>query len=239
MGGGSDSSGSQQVKVGPADYLKPYVQGAAADAQALYKTGGPNVYPGSTVAAQSPETLRAYGMGAARAVNGSPTVGAANTWSQGILNGTSPTYGQLGDSVWSQVRPRVDSVFSGAGRYGSNAYTEALSRGYTEGIAPSFASLQGQAAGLAPTLANQDWQDIQGLAGIGAARDQYGQQNMADAVARFNAQQQRPYDNLNQYMSLLYGNPYKNQSSTGTQPSQGFNWQGLLGGALGTAAAFV
>lgn len=232
MSGSSGSSQqAQQVKLQPPDYLKPYIQGAAADASNLYQAGGPATYPGSTIANLSPETTQAWGATAARATGGSPVVGAAQNWATGILNGTSPTYGQLGDSVWSQVRPAIDSTFSSAGRYGSGAQTEALSRGFTEGIAPTFAQLQANAAGQAPTLANQDYTDLQALGAVGQARDTYAQSLLTDAYNRFQAAQQRPYQNLQWYNSMLYGNPYN--TTTTSVPQQGFNWGGFLTGGLG------
>ena len=239
MSSGS-SSGAQKVvqQNQPPSQLIPYIQGAAADAQALYKGGGPAVYPGSTVTGLSPETMRGWGGTAARATNGSPLTNAAQGWARGMLDGSSGTYGQLGQSVWSQVRPGVDSAFSGAGRYGSDSHAEALSRGFTEGIAPSFASLQGQAAGLANPLANQDYTDLAQLQGVGTARDQYGQALVNDTVNRFNAQQQRPYSNLDWYNQQLYGNPYGSQTTKQPtyQPGVGQQIAGGILGALGTGA---
>lgn len=239
MSGNSGSSNqTSTIKSGPPDYEKPYVIGAVGDAQKLYQAGGPAVFPGSTVTGLSPQTTQGWAATSARATNGSPLTTAAQGWAKGILDGSSPTYGQLGQSVWSQVRPNVDSAFSGAGRYGSDSHAEALSRGFTEGIAPSFASLQGTAAGLANPLANQDYTDLAQLQGVGTARDQYGQALVTDAYNRFNAQQQRPYDNASWYMSQLYGSPWGKQSNTSPiyQPGVGQQIAGGLLGALGTGA---
>lgn len=238
MSDGGSSSQTSTIKSGPPDYLKNYVSGAAADAQSLYKAGGPAVFPGSTVTGLSPETMQGWGGTAARATNGSPLTSAAQGWATGILNGTSPTYGQLGQSVWSQVRPGVDSAFSGAGRYGSDSHAEALSRGFTEGIAPAFAQLQGQAGALANPLANQDYTDLAQLQGVGTARDQYGQALVNDSVNRFNAQQQRPYTNMDWYTANLYGSPWQRQSSTSPtyQPGVGQQIAGGVLGGLGTLA---
>jgi hypothetical protein len=230
-GSSGDSGQTSTIKTGPPDYLKPYVTGAAADAQRLYQAGGPQVFPGSTVANLSPETTQAWGATAARALNGSPVNAAAQGWATGILNGSSPTYGQLGDSVWSQVRPNVDSAFSAAGRYGSDSHAEALSRGYTEGIAPAFAQLQATASGQAPTLANQDYVDLGQLGAVGTARDQYGQALVTDAYNRFNAQQQRPYANLDWYSSQLNGSPWQRQTSSTPVYQPGLGQQ-IAGGAL-------
>lgn len=239
MSSGS-SSGTQKVvqQNQPPSQLLPYIQGAAADAQSLYKAGGPAVYPGSTVTGLSPETMQGWGGTAARATNGSPLTTAAQGWARGMLDGSSGTYGQLGNSVWSQVRPNVDSAFSGAGRYGSDSHAEALSRGFTEGIAPAFAQAQQGAAALANPLANQDYTDLAQLQSVGTARDQYGQALVNDATNRFNQQQQRPYANLDWYNQQLYGNPYGKQTSTSPtyQPGVGQQIAGGVLGGLGTLA---
>ena len=240
MSGSSGSSNqTSTIKSGPPDYLKNYVSGAAADAQSLYKAGGPAVFPGSTVTGLSPETLQGWGGTAARATNGSPLTSAAQGWATKTLDGTSPMFGPLGQSVWSQVRPNVDSAFSGAGRYGSDAHAEALSRGFTEGIAPVFAQQQSQAAALANPLANQDYTDLAQLQGVGTARDQYGQALVTDAYNRFNAQQQRPYSNMDWYTAQLYGSPWNKQSQQTPvyQPGVGQQIAGGVLGALGTGAS--
>lgn len=238
----SPSSGTQKVvsQTNPPAAVAPYLGPAAQAAQGLYQSGGPQVNPGRTVANLSPETQQGWAATAARATNGSPLTSAAQNWARGTLDGSSGTYGQLGNSVWSQVRPNVDSAFSGAGRYGSDAHAEALSRGFTEGIAPSFASMQGTAAGLANPLANQDYTDTAALTGVGTARDQYGQALVTDANNRFNAQQQRPYDNMNWYTSQLYGNPYSSttQKTPVYQPGVAQQVTGGLLGALGAAGSF-
>src|SRR5882672_1880990 len=67
---------------------QPYLSGLYQQAGNLYNNGSvPQYYPGSTVAAQSPQTLQAQQATMARSMNGSPTVGAANQYSQDVMAG--------------------------------------------------------------------------------------------------------------------------------------------------------
>jgi hypothetical protein len=239
----SGSSGTQKVvqQSGPPDILKPYVASGAADAQRLYQAGGPQVFPGSTVTGLSPQTMQGWAATSARALGGSPLTSAAQGWATNALRGQSPLDDPLYQSVASQVIPSVGSQFSAAGRYGSDAHAEALSRGLTEGWAPFALQEKTTAASLANPLANQDYTDLAQLQGVGTARDQYGQALVTDAYNRFNAQQQRPYSNMNWYTSQLYGSPWGTQTSKQPvyQPGVGQQVAGGVLGALGTAAQFL
>src|SRR5262249_592695 len=161
----------QSQNTAPWKGAQPYLSGIYAQASNLYNQGSvPAYYPGSTVAAQSPETLQAQQMAMARATNGSPTMGAANTYTQNLLaadylNPGNPSRDQLYQAISSRVLPQVMGAYSAAGRSPglSGGYAESAARGLAEGVAPSLfqnyqneRGLQQQAAGLAPTLANQD-----------------------------------------------------------------------------------
>lgn len=242
----SGSSGSDTVKStsGPPSYLQPDIQFGTGQAQTLYGQGGPAPYPGSTVANRSPETLAGWGATAARAMNGSPLNAASGSYIQRTLDPSfmasagNPQLDAVYKNIASNVIPSVDAQFSLGGRYGSGAQANSLATGLTNAYAP-FAlqqfqgnqQLQQQAASLAPTIANQDYTDLGALQSVGTARDTYGQNVLSDVVNRYDATQNQPYNNLNWYMNLLYGNPAKTQTTT--QPSSGFNLGGLLGGALG------
>jgi hypothetical protein len=240
-GSSGDSSQTSTIKTGPPDYLKPYVTGAAADAQRLYQAGGPQVFPGSTVANLSPETTQAWGGIAGRATSGSPLNAAAGGYLAKAIGGQylpGPGLDPVSASVWGQVRPNVDSAFSAAGRYGSDSHAEALAQGFTQGFAPyalqeyqGERQLQQQAAAMAPGQAAQDYVDLNALQGVGTARDQYGQALVTDAYNRFNAQQQRPYSNLDWYSSQLNGSPWQRQTSSTPVYQPGLGQQ-IAGGAL-------
>jgi hypothetical protein len=82
----------------------------------------------------------------------------------------------------------------------------------------------------APQMAAADYQDIQNMLAAGQAREGYtGAQQQAD-IAKFNFLQNQPQQNLQNYLSLVYGNPMGRVGSTtasGTSDTSGL--QNLLG----------
>jgi hypothetical protein len=61
--------------------------------------------------------------------------------------------------------------------------------------------------GLAPQIANQDYADLDRLAGVGAAREDLTGRQMEDAAARWDYAQQAPGLALDQYLTRLQGQP--------------------------------
>lgn len=244
MSTGSDASKTVQTS-GPPSYLQPNIQQLSSDAQNLYRQGGPNPYPTSTVANVSPTTLQGWGATAARAANGSPL----NTAAGGYINNTlSSGFNQAGnpqlDAVWKnisdKVTPQVNAQFELSGRYGApGAQTDQLARSLTDAYAPyalqqfqGNQQLQQTAAQMAPGQANQDYTDLAALQGVGTARDAYAQSQLTDAANRYSQQQQQPYNNANWLASILYGNPAQTQTTKTPTPSTGLG--GALGGFLGS-----
>lgn len=84
-------------------------------------------------------------------------------------------------------------------------------------------------AALAPQLANQDYVDIGQLANAGATQQNLQQQQINDAIQRYNYNQNLPYNNLSNYLGLIQGN----YGSSSTQTTQ--NAVNPLMGALGMA----
>ena len=83
---------------------------------------------------------------------------------------------------------------------------------------------------MAPTMAGADYQDIQNMLQAGQIREGYtGQQQQAD-IAKFNFLQNQPQQNLQNYLSLVYGNPLgrvASQTTSGTADTS--TLQNLLG----------
>jgi hypothetical protein len=92
--------------------------------------------------------------------------------------------------------------------------------------------MQQQATMAAPQMAAADYQDIQNMLAAGQAREGYtGAQQQAD-MARFNFLQNQPQQNLQNYLSLVYGNPLgRVASSTTSGAADTSALQNLLGGA--------
>ncbi len=66
---------------------------------------------------------------------------------------------------------------------------------------------QQQAIGAAPALAQADYQDINQLLQAGQLREGYTGQQLGADIQRFNFLQNQPQQNLQNYLSLVYGNP--------------------------------
>jgi hypothetical protein len=92
----------------------------------------------------------------------------------------------------------------------------------------------GQAASMAPTYAANDWTDINALSNIGGQQQQLGQQEIGDAVARWQYYQQLPYDKLGQYQNNI-GGQYGGTTVGKTQTPQPSMFQQAAGYVLGNA----
>ena len=137
---------------------------------------------------------------------------------------TRPLTQQFGE----QVLPGVASLYSRAGRYGSGAMERALG-GATEAygralgdvsaniVGKDYASergLQQQAqlsqaalAQAAPSFFQMGFLPSQALAQVGAAREQIAAQPLQEAMQRYQYSQQLPYQQLQGFLSSVYGTP--------------------------------
>lgn len=95
---------------------------------------------------------------------------------------------------------------------------------------------QMQAAQAAPSIYGQQYLPSQQLAQIGAAQEAISGQALQEQMARYNFQQQLPYQQLSGYLSSVYGSP---MGGYGTQTSPTYNntttnaLTGALAGGLG------
>ena len=136
------------------------------------------------------------------------------------------------------------SNFSRAGRYGSGAMQGALTNvggefgraltgaagqlgyaNYADERARQMAAIQ-----AAPTMAAQDYADIQRMANIGQQTEAYQEMALQDAINRYNFAQQAPYTKLQSFLSGAYGAPSGMQQVTPV-------YRNPVGSALGGALA--
>lgn len=220
-GGGGDT----QVQTSdPWSGQQPYLtQGFEGAQQGVLNNPGQGVVP------FSPESEYAMQGISNRALQGNPLIGMGQQQMADTLGGNYMQGGQgfdaFADSAWNSVRPGMDSMFAGAGRYGSNAHSEALGKGFGRAMAPMYDSernRQMQAGLAAPGMAGADYQDYGQLANVGAAREGKALQYSDE-----------PYNRLSRYMGLIGGGYGGTQTTTG----QGSNpLMGALGGAGAGAA---
>ena len=238
--------------------IQPYLSYGLQQAQQAYQGGGPQYYGGQTYV--SPSTTTQTGLQAleARASAGNPLLQSAqsqlqNTVSGGFLSGNPFFQGayapaaKAAETQFQQTLGDIGSKASLAGRYGSGAMGSLQDRAagiFGKSLADTAGTLayknyaderaMQQAATLAaPAMAGADYQDIQNMLQAGQLREGYtGQQQAAD-IAKFNFLQNQPQQNLQNYLSLVYGNPL---GRVGQSTSSGAADTSTLQNVLGLAA---
>lgn len=243
--GGSSGGGSDKTTqtTSPWTHQVPYLRYGMDEAARLYQTQGPKYYPGSTVAGFSNDQKQAFDLGKARAMGGNATMHASENYANDVLSGkylnSDPYSDNVYQNIQSKVMPSVNSQFMGSGRYGSNLQTDTATRALTESYAP-YASQQYQqglnrmdwAAGMAPTYAAEDWNNINALESIGAQKQGLAQNELNDAINRWDYYQRLPYDKLGQFLNNIGGN-YGGTVIGKTPSNQPSTGQMVAGGILG------
>jgi len=227
-GGGGTQTQTQDI----APWLKEYVTYGLGEAKNLYQGTTPTYYPGQTYVDPSTQTTSAIDLATKRAMAGSPLTSGAIEQQTGTVGGQ---YLGANPYLEAALRPGQESAIraynqaiggtrsqaSQAGRYGSGAQTqlEGLSQ---QNLANALANQAGQAAyqnyaterGLqqqsalaAPQLAQSQYNDINQLLQAGQLGEQYKQTALESDIARYNFEQQKPYEKLSAYLGSVYGAP--------------------------------
>lgn len=238
--------------------IAPYLTYGLGQAQQLYQGGGPQYYTGETFVAPSQTTQTGVQALETRALAGNPLTGLAQQQLQGTLGGAylggNPFFqgafapaAQAAQQQYQQTLGDIGSKASLAGRYGSGVMGNLQDRAsgqYAQALTNTAGQLayqnyeaerqrQQQAIGAAPQLAATDYQDIQQLLAAGQLREGYTGQQLGADIQRFNFLQNQPQQNLQNYMSLVYGNPLGRVGST---TASGAADTSTLQKVLGTAA---
>jgi len=175
----------------------------------------------------------------------------ANPYQQAMMEAaTRPLTQQFSQSVL----PGISSLYSKSGRLGSGAMERALGTA-TEAYGRSLGDItsnvagtqyqqerglqqqaqlqQAQLAGAAPSFYGQQFLPSQTLAQVGAQQEAIAAQPLQEQLARYQFGQQLPYQQLQGYLSSVYGTPL---GSYGTQTTNAPTYQnrgaGVLGGAI-------
>ena len=228
----------------PSQFIKPYYKQAIDAAQDLYENPDiPSFFPNNTYVDFAPETETALQLASARALQGNPLLGSSQQEINKVLSGDylSPTTNPYSQALFNQmagdVTSQVQSQFSRAGRLGSGANQEILSRSLGELANRVYGDQfdkerdrQFQATQIAPQLGEMDFNDITRLQQVGADRESLEMAKLQDAIARYDYNQQQPYIKLNQYLGSL--GAAVPSTTVSTQPVFRNTGAGLLGGAL-------
>ena len=212
--------------------IAPYLTYGLEQAAGLYQGGGPQYYTGETFVAPSQTTQAGLQALETRALAGNPLTGVAQQQLQGTIGGAylggNPFFqgafapaAQAAQQQFKSTLGDIASKSSLAGRYGSGAMGNLENRAagqYAQALTNTAGQLayqnyeqerarQQQAIGAAPQLAATDYQDIQNLLQAGQIREGYTGQQLGADIQRFNFLQNQPQQNLQNYMSLVYGSP--------------------------------
>jgi len=204
-----------------------------------------------------------------RAISGSPLIGSAQNMIYNTLGGSylnpatnpwlSQTFQQgaedLSRQYFNDLMPQVQSAATRAGAFGGSQdtlmrgevgrnYGDALSNlatGIYGGAYDKERANQMQASYFAPSLAAEDYKDMQALLGVGDVQREYQQALLNEQMQQWASQMQWPYSQLGFMGSLIPaavgGTGSSTSSGTQSQPSQ--YTANPTGQILGTAASGI
>lgn len=242
---------------------KPFLTYGMQQARNLYdNNGGFNYYPGQTVVGFDPATQASLDRTQQRAMSGSPVTrnaqGLIDRTVQGqFLNANPYLDGAIDTASRGLVRnfnqavvPGLNASFSRAGRYGSGAQASAFGAASSD-LATQLGDISGrmayqnfgdersrmqQAAAMAPQLAAQDYVDLAQLGQVGAAREEQAQRELNDRISRWDNQNNKERQALDEYLQRIGMSSNGFQTSVTTQPGVRQNrLAGAIGGGLGAA----
>ena len=219
--GGSEQTGVQTTTVLPPAYVLPQLAYGANEAQRMYNAGtGFGYYPENTVAGFSPEQQMAMTLQGNRALSGSPITREGQSLGLNTLRGdflgSNPYFKQ---AVLDPITDQVQGQFSRAGRLGSGANQNALTRALSTPLMQNYENERQRQSNMlsnVPALANQDYTDYAQLAAVGLDRQQQAQRQIEANKARFDFLQSAPQQRLGTFLGNL--NAAAGQGQTTNQP---------------------
>ena len=219
--GGSEQTGVQTTTVLPPAYVIPQLAYGANEAQRMYSAGtGFGYYPENTVAGFSPEQQMAMTLQGNRALSGSPITREGQSLGLNTLRGdflgSNPYFKQ---AVLDPITDQVQGQFSRAGRLGSGANQNALTRALSTPLMQNYENERQRQSNMlsnVPALANQDYTDYAQLAAVGLDRQQQAQRQIEANKARFDFLQSAPQQRLGTFLGNL--NAAAGQGQTTNQP---------------------
>ncbi len=262
MGGkGGGQSSTTNTVAQPWSGVQPYLKSGYSDLSNLYNQGAPSYYPGQTVAQFTPQTNAALDWQTQRAISGSPVNAAAQNNTASTLNGDYLSAGNpymqqaynaaaapVISSFNNQVLPGITSQFAAGGRTNSGLHQDTVNQA-TQALTDSLSNMAGTMAynnysnersnqikdtALAPSIANQDYYDINQLGTVGSILEGQNQANINSDINRYNYNSNADWQRAVDYLSTLAGAPGGSSSST-TQGQSGSPFTSALSGAASGA----
>ena len=222
--GGGNTRQVQASSVEPPAFQKPFIEYGLSQAKQLYQSETPQYYPGQTVVGYSPESEMALQGIRQQAISGSPFIQGVQDVVMQNLMGTNP----LQSAAFRPVVEQVQAEAAKSGRYGSGYQQAALA----QALAPMALQAQQQAIAQAPAARQFGMADLETLAQVGAAREAQQQAELAADIERFQFEQARPQEKLQQYIAATRGGEL---GRTTYEAQQRQPLTSILGGALSGA----
>jgi len=247
MSKGAQQAGTTTSTQVPAPYMYPYMGTALGQAGNLLKSGGPQYYPGQTVAPFNPLQEAYFSDANKLAGNQGLTLDAGKQLEQTLdgryLNPSSNPYlRNTFNTASGAVEDRLNSEFAGAGRNAeaslplqaeqmNNLATQIYGQNYQD-----ERNRQMSALGMVPGQEASAWANINNLGQAGAQLQGQAQKRIDENLQRYNYYQNKPYDLLRQYEGFLGGvqpgmqtsnpyfnNPLQNMLESGSMAAQLYN----------------
>ena len=266
MGGKSGGGGDQQVQTEavPWSGAQPHLQSIMSAAGSLYGQGGPGYYPGQTFAGRDPLSDQAQNLRLNYAMNSMPgqiyDAQRAQSFALNSPDAANNPYVQnmmqsnqflANRNLQENLLPAIQSGAVASGQMGGSRQGIAqglAARGTQEALANANAQTMMDAYGkglgaqqgalsMAPNLMAMGMAPMDVLGNVGAYNQGIDTQALDADINRWNYNQERPWDALGRYSSIVSGNNQWGSSSTqdggGSSPLAG----ALGGGLMGASAA--
>ena len=275
MGGKSSDETSSTQMVMPWPGAAPHLTGIYDQAKALNEAGQPAYYPGQTFAPRDPLQNQAMNMSLNYAMNSMPgqiyDTQRAHSFALNSPDVANNPYVQnmnisnanlLNRNLSENILPQIGRESVMTGGYGGSRQGVAegiAARGTQEAIANSAANTnfqaynrglgaQGLALGMSPQVMGMGMAPMDVMSQVGAYNRGLDQEALDADMARWQYNQNLPWENLNRYNSIVGMAPWGSQTTAeggGSSPlggaisggMLGYGLAGMGGGAAGAAGA--
>ena len=185
-------------------------------------------------------------------LNGTGSLQNLTDTANGQYLNNNPYLHSMFSALSGDVQDSVNSQFSASGRTGSPAHAGVMTQQlgnlgasiYAQDYArerqnqlqasDKLAGYGAQGIGLAPGVNDFGYSNLARLGQVGNAYEQQGQKTIADQMARWDFNQNRPWEDLNKYANIA--STISGQGQTGQVTAQPNN---ALGDALGLGASMI
>lgn len=233
--GGSKSTSTVSVP----KYLENELKYGLSEARSLYDQGAPEYYSGQTYANFDPLQEEAMQGTVDLARAGSPLVKSAQGYIQSTLDtpsGQNPYLDSMLEKYARTASAQTMANFNKSGRFGSGANVATAGQAISDATLPYLFQQYNQdnankfqAAQMAPSMAEYDFNNLNRIASVGDVRQSMAQQAIDEDINRYNYNQNAQSNWLDQYLARVNSSK-ANDLTTTTQKTK--SSPNVLGAAL-------